>query len=207
MKKWLDFHGFWVSTHKPWLDGIANYSFFFILLHQEMDAHAKLIKLTYMNNVCTWTQWSLIHWRGKSQLIMARICLCDKNSKVNLRGKKHGFSKQSHTGIHYSFQHYCHSWQKRNAPMSLKKISIKINKIFLPLNSKDMRTDKFVGCSHRPDMYKIHKKIKQAYLCISFSSVFSQSNVTLFLRCSHSMAPWALTNEKKRPLKHKYTPI
>lgn len=34
------------------------------------------------------------------------------------------------------------------------------------------------------------------YLCISFSSVFSQSRVTLFLRCSHSMEPWAL-NEKK----------
>lgn len=37
------------------------------------------------------------------------------------------------------------------------------------------------------------------YLCISFSSVFSQSSVTLFLRCSHSIEPWVLQRKRHPP--------
>lgn len=38
---------------------------------------------------------------------------------------------------------------------------------------------------------------ERTYLCISFSSVFSQSRVTLFLRCSHSIEPWTLCEKHK----------
>ena len=110
----------WVLSFHSWaLTRWNRKLLLFYLLHQEMDARAKLINVheqcMYLNPVV------FDPLAGKEPINHGKNLPLWYEFKGKFKRKKHGFAKQSHNGIHYSFQHYRHSWQKRNAPMSLKK--------------------------------------------------------------------------------------
>lgn len=147
----------WVLSFHSWaLTRWNRKLLLFYLLHQEMDARAKLINVheqcMYLNPVV------FDPLAGKEPINHGKNLPLWYEFKGKFKRKKARFLQNKATLEFTTLSNIIVIADRSEMHQCPKKVSIKINKIFLPLNSKDMRINQFVGYSHQPDMYKIHKK-------------------------------------------------